>query len=357
MTERERIRELYREGQLPPEEYAPLIDERNPEDAEYLFSLARERCHAVFGDEVFLRAIIEFSNFCASDCNYCGIRRSNGRAERYRMSREAILACAGRAHSFGFRTVVLQSGEDPAYSDEEICGIVWDIRREFPEMAVTLSIGEKSRESYQRYYDAGADRYLLRHETASFSLYKRLKPANQLLENRIRCLLDLKSIGYQVGAGMMLGAPYQQTDDLVQDLLFLRQLQPEMIGIGPFIPHKDTPFRDFPAGTVELTLFMLGVLRLMFPEALIPATTALGTLDPKGREKGILAGANVIMPNVSPVENRGKYLLYDGKICTGEDAAMCSACMERRMAAIGRTISRSRGDAPGWEKKDRAAGY
>jgi biotin synthase len=351
MTERERIEKLYESGCLPPEEYGPLIDERTPEDAEYLFSLARKRCHDVFGDSVYLRAIIEFSNYCASDCYYCGIRRSNGKAERYRMDRRSILDCAKRARSFGFRTVVLQSGEDPAFTDEEICAIVSDIRREIPDMAITLSIGEKSRESYQRYYDAGADRYLLRHETASFSLYKKLKPANQLLENRIRCLLDLKSIGYQVGAGMMLETPYQQTDDLVQDLLFLRELKPEMIGIGPFIPHRDTPFRDFPAGTVELCLFMLGILRLMFPEALIPATTALGTVDPKGREKGILAGANVIMPNVSPRENRGKYLLYDGKICTGEDAAMCSACMARRMTAIGRTISPSRGDAPGWERR------
>lgn len=351
MTERERIALLFETGGLPRDEYGRLIDERTPEDAEYLFEKARIRCRENFGDEVYLRAIIEFSNYCRSDCLYCGIRRSNPNADRYRMTGEEILGCAERAHSFGFRTVVLQSGEDLSYSDDDICAIVRAIRTEMPDMAVTLSIGEKSRASYQKYFDAGADRYLLRHESASPALYRRLHPSDQTLENRMRCLRDLKEIGFQTGAGMMLETPYQETEDLVQDLLYLKKLQPEMIGIGPFIPHKDTPFRHFPAGSAGLCLFMIGVLRLMFPKALIPATTALGTVDPKGREKGILAGANVIMPNVSPRENRGKYLLYDGKICTGEDAAMCSACMERRMKAIGRRISGERGDAPGWSRK------
>lgn len=352
MNEQERIDRLFEEGSLPLEEYAPLIEERTPEMAEYLFSRARIRQQEVFGKKVVLRGIIEFSNFCRCDCLYCGIRKSNEKVERYHLSKEEILSCARQGYSFGFRTVVLQSGEDLSYTDEDICDIVSSIRTEMPDMAVTLSIGEKSRQSYEKYYAAGADRYLLRHETASPDLYAKLHPSAQTLANRIRCLYDLKDIGYQVGAGMMLETPYQKTEDLVEDLLFLRQLQPEMIGIGPFIPHKDTPFRGEKQGSTELCLFMIGVLRLMFPKAMIPATTALGTVDPMGREKGILAGGNVVMPNLSPKRVRGKYLLYDGKICTGEDASMCQGCMKGRMKRIGYEIDPGRGDAPGWKRKE-----
>ena len=351
MNEIERIDSLFLNGELPRDEYAPLIDERSPEDAEYLFTKARIRQQENFGKKVYLRGIIEFSSYCCRDCYYCGLRRSNEKAQRYRLSEEEIIERARFGYQLGFRTVVLQSGEDPAFTDDDICRIVRRIRTEMPDCAVTLSLGEKSRESYKRYFDAGADRYLLRHETASARLYSKLKPPQQTMENRMRCLCDLKDIGYQTGAGMMLQTPFQVTDDLVEDLLFLKKLQPEMIGIGPFIPHKDTPFRDYPQGTTELCLFMLGVLRLMFPGGLIPATTALGTIDPIGREKGILAGANVIMPTLTPQNVRGKYLLYNGKICTDEDADKCCGCIHRRIASIGYTAVDGRGDAPGWKRK------
>ena len=348
MQERELIDQLFENRILTAEEFSFLIDHRNEEDNNYLFEKARIRQNEVYGKQVYLRGIIEFSSYCKSDCFYCGLRKSNANAQRYRLSEEQIMECARMGYDFGFRTFVLQSGEDLAYSDDDICHIVSRIKKEMPECAVTLSIGEKTREQYQKYYDAGCDRYLLRHETASESLYKKLKPADQTWENRKRCLYDLKEIGYQVGAGMMLQTPYQVTDDLVKDLFFLEELKPEMIGIGPFIPHKDTPFRSYERGTTELCLFMIAVLRLMFPKALIPSTTALGTVDPKGREKGILAGANVVMPNLSPQGVRGKYLLYDGKICTGDDAAMCNLCMMGRMSHIGYTIKKDRGDYPGF---------
>ena len=247
-----------------------------------------------------------------------------------------------------FRTFVLQGGEDPFYDDDKVCHLVSRIKEEFPDCAVTLSIGEKEKESYRRFREAGADRYLLRHETADTELYQKLHPAELTFEHRKKCLYDLKDLGFQVGAGMMVEAPYQKTEHLAEDLLFLQDLQPEMIGIGPFIPHKDTPFRDKAAGSLDLTLFLIGILRLMFPQGLIPATTALGTIDPRGRELGILTGANVIMPNLSPTDVRGKYLLYDGKICTGDEAAECRSCMEDRMECIGYQVVVSRGDAPGW---------
>lgn len=353
MDEKERIDCLFETGELPLSEYAPLIDERSKEASEYLFEKARIRQEENFGKRVFLRGIIEFSNFCRCDCLYCGIRKSNAHAERYHLTKDEILSCARQGYGFGFRTVVLQSGEDLSYTDEMICDIVSSIRAQMPDMAVTLSIGEKDRASYERYFDAGADRYLLRHESASPDLFAKLHPAAQTLENRIRCLYDLKDIGYQVGAGMMLETPYQKTEDLVEDLLFLRQLRPEMIGIGPFIPHKDTPFRGEKEGSTDLCLFMIGVLRLMFPKALIPATTALGTVNPLGREKGILAGGNVIMPNLSPKRVRGKYLLYDGKICTGEDASQCQGCIRGRMKRIGYEVDPGRGDYPGWVRRER----
>lgn len=341
------IDELFEKGILPKDDFKYLIDHRDEEAAEYLFSKSRIRQKEVFGNQVYLRGIVEFSSYCKSNCLYCGLRRDNEHAERYHLTEDEILACCRQGHAFGFRTFVLQSGEDLTYTDEDICHIILRIKKEMPDCAVTLSIGEKTREQYQMYYDAGADRYLLRHETASPQLYAKMHPTDQTLENRIRCLYDLRDIGYQIGAGMMIQPPGQTTDDLVTDLYFLHDLQPYMIGIGPFIPHHDTPFRDEKAGSVELTLYMLGILRLMFPKALIPATTALGTIDQKGREKGILAGANVIMPNLSPKEVRGKYLLYNNKICTGEDASQCSLCMAGRMKSIGYETVITRGDAPG----------
>ncbi len=345
-TQRERIDALFADGMLSRGDFRALIDERDEESASVLFEKARIRQQEHFGKAVYLRGLIEFTNYCRNDCYYCGLRRSNRSCDRYRLTKEQILDCCGQGYELGFRTFVLQGGEDLSYSDADICAIVSDIKKNWPDCAVTLSIGEKSRESYQAYFDAGADRYLLRHETATPEHYARLHPPELSLENRIRCLYDLKEIGYQVGAGMMLEAPGQTTEHIVNDLFFLKELQPDMIGIGPFIPHKDTPFRDEPAGGAALTLFMIGVLRLMLPQALIPATTALGTIDPLGREKGILAGANVVMPNLSPVNVRGKYLLYDGKICTGDEAAECRMCMQGRIRSVGYEVVEGRGDAP-----------
>ena len=344
----ELIDKLYKTSFLTDEEYAFLIRERNESLAEYLFSLAREVREKYYGKNVFIRGLIEFTNFCKNDCFYCGIRRSNSAADRYRLDKSEILDCCKEGWKPGFRTFVLQGGEDGFYSDNMICGIVSEIKSLYPGCAVTLSIGEKTRESYQAYFDAGADRYLLRHETADNSHYSRLHPPELSAENRRRCLNDLKEIGYQVGTGFMVGSPYQTAEDLAQDMAFIKQLQPHMVGIGPFIPHKDTPFGNEKAGSLELTLFMLGLIRLTLPSALIPSTTALGTIDPEGREKGILAGANVVMPNLSPVSVRKKYLLYDNKICTGDESAQCRKCLEKRIESIGYRIAVDRGDAVGF---------
>lgn len=294
---------------------------------------------------MYIRGLIEFTNYCKNDCLYCGIRKSNANAQRYRLEKSEIMDCCKEGWDLGFRTFVLQGGEDGYYSDEKICDIVSSVKAEYPECAVTLSIGEKSFESYKAYFDAGADRYLLRHETADPVHYSRLHPAELSLENRKRCLFDLKEIGYQVGTGFMVGSPYQTAENLAEDMMFIKKLSPHMVGIGPFISHRDTPFRNEKSGTLELTLFMLGLIRLTLPSVLLPSTTALGTIHPQGREKGILAGANVVMPNLSPVSVRKKYLLYDNKICTGDESAQCRGCLERRISSVGYKIAVSRGDA------------
>ena len=348
---RELIDKLHQNRELTLSEYAELIKYRNAEDAEYLRSLAQDEAKQTFGNQIYVRGLIEFSNYCRNDCYYCGIRRSNGAAERYRLSEEDILDCCRTGYGFGFRTFVLQSGEDMGYSDEDICRILRRIRDEFPDCAVTLSVGEKSRETYEKFYQAGAERYLLRHETASEDHYRILHPKELSLNNRKRCLTDLKDIGFQVGAGFMVGSPGQTEEHLAADFQYLWELEPHMIGIGPFIHHKDTPVREEPDGTLELTLYCLSILRLMFPKVLLPATTALGTIHPLGRELGVQAGANVIMPSLSPKSVRGKYLLYDGKICTGEEAAECHACLENRMKRIGYQIVTDRGDYPGWTRE------
>ena len=342
---------LMRDRTLTKEEFCGLIDGRTERDASYLSDNASCVRREHVGNAVYLRGLIEASSYCRNDCTYCGLRRSNKNAQRYRLSEEQILDCAEKGHELGFRTFVLQGGEDVWYSDDMICRIVSEIRERFPDCAVTLSVGERSRESYQAYFDAGADRYLLRHETADPGHYASLHADGRILEPRKRCMYDLKEIGYQVGTGMMVGSPGQTTEILAEDLHFLKEIQPEMIGTGPFIPHRDTPYRGEKAGTAELTLYLIGILRLMFPDGLIPATTALGTIDPRGREKGILFGANVIMPNLSPVRVRSKYLLYDGKICQGEEAAECHRCMERRVESVGCRVVSERGDAPGWSRR------
>ncbi|MDF2677728.1 MAG: radical protein [Bacillota bacterium] len=329
---------------LTKEEFIYLIDNRSPEISDYLFEKARSIRHKYYNKDVYIRGLIEFSNYCKNDCYYCGIRKSNKNASRYRLTKEQILECCKIGYDLGFRTYVLQGGEDPFFTDEKLIDIIREIKQNYPECAVTLSLGEKSNESYKAYFEAGADRYLLRHETATEEHYNKLHPKELSLSNRKQCLRNLKEIGYQVGTGFMVSSPYQTTENLADDLLFIKDLNPEMVGIGPFIPHHDTPFKEFKGDNGELTLFMIGILRLMLPSALIPSTTALGTIDPQGREKGILSGANVVMPNLSPTNVRDKYLLYDNKICTGDEAAECRYCMENRMKKIGYDVVVSRGD-------------
>lgn len=329
---------------LSREEFATLVATADAGVREYSESLARERALAAFGNRIYIRGLIEFTNYCRNNCLYCGIRSGNENASRYRLTKDEILECCREGYGLGFRTFVLQGGEDPFYTDDMLADIVSSMRARYSDCALTLSMGERSRESYQRLYDAGANRYLLRHETADPKHYAMLHPESLSLENRKRCLRDLKEIGYQTGSGFMVGSPYQTPENLANDLLFLAELQPEMIGIGPFIPHADTPMAGFPPGDVDLTLFLLSLVRLMLPRALIPSTTALGTRDAAGREKGILCGANVVMPNLSPLSVRKKYLLYNDKICTEAEAAEHLDELQRRMRAIGYTIVYERGD-------------
>lgn len=330
------VNKLFETGDLSDNELKLLIE--NGSFNEPLARAADIRRRENYGDKVYIRGLIEFTNYCRNNCYYCGIRRDNKNAERYRLTKDEILLCCNEGYRLGFRTFVMQGGEDPYYTDEMICDIVSEIKRRYPDCAVTLSIGEKPRESYQAFFDAGADRYLLRHETADSIHYGRLHPKKMSLENRKRCLYDLKDIGYQVGSGFMVGSPYQTTENLISDLRFLQKLKPDMIGIGPYITHADTPFAGFKNGDVMLTLRLVSILRLMFPYALIPSTTALGTIHPQGRELGLKAGANVVMPNLSPVSVRKLYSLYENKICTGEEAAQCRGCLERRVESAGYKI-------------------
>ncbi|HJI47856.1 MAG TPA: [FeFe] hydrogenase H-cluster radical SAM maturase HydE [Oscillospiraceae bacterium] len=330
------VDKLFETGDLSDDELKILIE--SDEFNEPLAEAADIRRRENYGDKVYIRGLIEFTNYCRNNCYYCGIRRDNKKAERYRLTKDEILLCCDEGYRLGFRTFVMQGGEDPYYTDEMICDIVSKIKSRYPDCAVTLSIGEKPRESYQAFFDAGADRYLLRHETADPEHYGKLHPEAMSLENRKECLFDLKEIGYQVGSGFMVGSPYQTTENLISDLRFLQKLQPDMIGIGPYITHADTPFAEFKSGDVMLTLRLVSILRLMFPYALIPSTTALGTIHPQGRELGLKAGANVVMPNLSPVSVRKLYSLYENKICTGEEAAQCRGCLERRVESAGYKI-------------------
>ena len=330
------VDKLFETGDLSDDELKILIE--SDEFNEPLAEAADIRRRENYGDKVYIRGLIEFTNYCRNNCYYCGIRRDNKKAERYRLTKDEILLCCDEGYRLGFRTFVMQGGEDPYYTDEMICDIVSKIKSRYPDCAVTLSIGEKPRESYQAFFDAGADRYLLRHETADPEQYGKLHPEAMSLETRKECLFDLKEIGYQVGSGFMVGSPYQTTENLISDLRFLQKLQPDMIGIGPYITHADTPFAEFKSGDVMLTLRLVSILRLMFPYALIPSTTALGTIHPQGRELGLKAGANVVMPNLSPVSVRKLYSLYENKICTGEEAAQCRGCLERRVESAGYKI-------------------
>lgn len=311
---------------------------------EKLRKVAQETAQSVYGNKIFIRGLIEFTNYCKNDCYYCGIRKSNRCVDRYRLEKETILACCCQGYELGFRTFVLQGGEDMFFTDDYVCEIVSSIKKNYPDCAVTLSIGERSRESYQRFRDAGADRYLLRHETANMYHYSILHPAKMSLTARKKCLYDLKEIGFQVGCGFMVGSPGQTIETLYEDLQFVRELQPEMVGIGPFIPEQNTPFAQEKSGTMEQTLRLLSIIRLLRPRVLLPATTALGTINSKGREAGILHGANVIMPNLSPLEVREKYMLYDNKISTGDEAAESLSDIKNRVQTIGYELAIERGD-------------
>ncbi len=341
---RELIEKLDRQGELNKEELITLLSEISEEENEILREKARRTAHRFFGNKIYTRGLFEFTNYCKNDCYYCGIRRSNREVERYRLTKEDILNCCKVGYELDFRTFVLQGGEDGSYKDEDIVEIVQLIKKEYPDCAITLSIGEKSYESYLKYYEAGADRYLLRHETANDMHYRKLHPENLTLANRKQCLKDLKEIGYQVGAGFMVGSPGQTLENLAEDLLYVKELSPQMIGIGPFLPHHETPFANEAKGSMDQTLLLISILRLLIPNALIPATTALGTIHPNGRELGILAGANVVMPNLSPTVVRKKYQLYDNKICTGDEAAECRFCLSNRMKKIGYELAVDRGD-------------
>lgn len=312
---------------------------------------ARELAFKQFGNRIYIRGLIEMTNYCKNDCYYCGIRRSNEKIDRYRLTKQEILDCCAEGYRLGFRTFVLQGGEDGYYKPEDIASLVSEIKRNHSDCAITLSLGEHERDTYQMWFDAGADRYLLRHETASKKHYEKLHPEEMSFEHRRQCLYQLKEIGYQVGSGFMVGSPYQTYVDLAQDLLFLKGLEPHMIGIGPYVPHSDTPFAKERAGTLRQTLVMIALLRILFPKALIPATTSLGTIAADGREQGFLSGANVVMPNLSPVSVREKYVLYDKKICTGEESAQCIACLKQRANAVGYEVVTDRGDYPGFSRK------
>ena len=348
MTETERYMfladKLAKTQDLSDEEFLEVITCPDTDLSEILAERARSVREKYYGKDVYLRGLIEYSNICKNNCYYCGFRRGNKNVERYRLTDEQIISCGDLGYDLGFRTIVLQGGEDPCFTVDRMTGLIKALKERHSDIAVTLSIGEMEKEDYKSLFDAGADRFLLRHETADREHYGLLHPVEMSFDHRRKCLKTLKEIGYQVGAGMMIGSPYQKPEHLVKDLRFLQELKPEMVGIGPFIPHHDTDYKDFPAGSVPLTLRLLSVIRLILPDCLLPATTALGTVDPKGREKGLLAGANVIMPNLSPTDVREKYLLYDNKICTGEEAAECIKCMERRVESVGYRVATVRGD-------------
>lgn len=340
------IDKLDRENALSLDEWEEIIRGRCEQVAEYAAEIARKRSQEIFGNKIYTRGLIEISNYCRNNCLYCGIRRDNRQVERYRLSREDILSCADAGAELGFRTFVLQGGEDAYYTDEIMCDLIREIKKHHPDCAITLSLGERSEESYRLMKEAGADRYLLRHETADKHHYESLHPEEMDFDNRIQCLYTLKDLGYQVGCGFMVGSRGQTAHTLAEDMVFIQKLQPAMVGIGPFVPHHETPLGNQPQGTVAETLYLISLLRILQPKLLLPATTALGTIDPRGREKGILAGANVVMPNLSPTGVRKQYELYDNKICTGDEVAECRNCLKNRMQSIGYELVVDRGDAP-----------
>ena len=299
---------------------------------------------AQFGLGIYIRGLIELSSFCRCDCLYCGLRRSNRNADRYRLSHEEVMACCKEGYALGFRTFVLQGGEDGTHTDEWLVNLITDMRTTYPDVAITLSLGERTEESYRRLKEAGANRYLLRHEAANEELYASLHPSSKGLRHRLECLEALKSCGYQTGMGMMIGVKGQTIDHIVEDLLLIQQMQPEMVGIGPFLPHKATPLGEEPAGELNLVLATIAIVRLMLPTALLPSTTALATLTPRGRLEGILSGANVVMPNLSPSDVRAKYAIYENKASWGKEAAEGLSALDNELQTIGYHIDYARGD-------------
>ena len=341
----ELINKLAKEHSLTLEEYKILVENFNKENADLLSSLAVAERKKYYSNTVFIRGLIEISNICKNNCLYCGIRRDNYDCERYRLTKEDILSCCDEGYALGFRTFVLQGGEDAYFTDDVVCDIIKSIKKRYPDCAITLSLGERAYESYKRLYDAGADRYLLRHETADEEHYSKLHPSAMSFKSRMNALADLKEIGFQVGCGFMVNSPYQTSQTLAKDLKFIEEFKPQMCGIGPFIPHKATPFANESAGGVDFTCYLLSIIRLISPKILLPATTALGSIEENGREKGILAGANVVMPNLSPYENRKKYELYNNKLFGSAESAQAIEDLKKRMNAIGYEIVVDRGDA------------
>ncbi len=343
MNVQELLMKLYKENDLTLEELTFIIKNIKEDDQQLLFNLALKTKKVHFGDSVYMRGLIEFSNYCKQNCSYCGIRRENEKADRYRLSKEQILDCCHEGYRLGYRTFVMQGGEDAYFNDHRLTDIIKSIKEIYPDVAITLSVGERSEESYKKLHDAGVDRYLLRHETASKEIYESIHPGMRF-ENRRDCLNTLKKLGFQVGAGYMVGLPNQGPKELAMDLKYIKELQPHMVGIGPFIPNEDTPLGSYTGGTLNQTIIMVALTRLMLPNVLLPSTTALGTLDSFGREQALNAGANVVMPNLSPTDFREKYALYKNKICTGDEAAHCRGCIEGKINKIGFKVDMSRGD-------------
>ena len=350
---KELIDRLHQTHHLEQHEYRALLAAAETPLLDYAMERARTVAQENFGTGIFIRGLIEVTNYCRNNCYYCGIRKGNLNVERYRLNREEILESCRIGHEIGFRTFVMQGGEDAALTDEWLVDTIKAIRTEFPDNAITLSLGERTREAYQRFYDAGANRYLLRHETYNRTHYGQLHPAEMSFDHRIQNLRELKEIGFQTGTGIMVGTPYQTIDHLVEDIMFIEEFRPQMIGLGPYIPQKDTPFAGEPAGSLEKTLMLLAIFRLMFPKALIPCTTSLASLTPEGRKLGILAGANVVMPNLSPAANRSKYSLYDNKKATGIESAEGLELLDKQLKSFGYRISKDRGDYRGPETKEK----
>lgn len=346
---KEYIDELFKFNDLSDDKLLYILENIDEDSQEYLIEKSHETRMRTYGNKVFMRGLIEFTNYCKKNCEYCGIQGKNKKADRYRLTYDQIMECAIIGDRLGYKTYVLQGGEDSYFTDDRMIEIIKGIKKMFPNNAITLSLGERSYDSYKKMFDAGADRYLLRHETASKELYEWLHPG-EVFGDRIKCLYNLKEIGYQFGAGFMVGLPRQTKKDLVKDLRFVKEIEPHMCGIGPFIPQKETSLGGYTAGTLEDTVIMLALVRLLLPNVLLPATTALGSIDKMGREKGIKAGGNVVMPNLSPTNVREKYALYDGKICTGDEAAECRKCIERRMNNAGFEIAVTRGDNVKWSQ-------